>query len=400
MLRGGRRRHFALDGLFGEVAVGELAHETRAHRARGTVPARAVHDQVHADALVRVKAQRAVKVLRVAPVADDAAPAVAQLEEPEQHAVERRHDVQASGESPARGVCREDAPARALAIPQPGDHELRHVGDRGRRAAGGGDAEHLERIGGSGAQQVAARHARAETLRQHLPGRRRRHAERHEHVAVHVVVVGFSADPFDDVAGERDAVIAVGWHFPRRIDALGHPGLQVLLRGREAVRPIGHQALDRLLEPGRVRHEVAQRHGLPAAGRDPEIQVIVDVAVEVQASRLDLLHDGGPGEELAHRPRAEQRASRIDPDGGGAVGMAVTAGREHFAAPDDDDRGARDVTLRERVRQEAIEPGLRVGARQRTRRLGGLGGAGQGEQEDSDRDSHGGSPLDLQCRFL
>ncbi len=400
--RCGRCRDLILDDLFGEVPVGELAHEALAHRARGSVAARAVHDQVHADALVRVQVQGAVKVLRVAVVADDAAATVALLEESEQHAVERRQDRQAGGERPAGRVRREDALACELAVLQPRDHEFRHVGDRGRRAAGGRDAEQLEGIRGTGAQHVTPRHPCAEILRQHLAGRGRRHAERGEHVPVHVIVIGFSAHPLDEVAGERDSVVAVGRHFARRIDPPGNPGLEVFLRRREPLRPVGDKALDRLLEPRCVGHQVSQRDGLPVARRDPEVEVVVDVAIQFQAPGFHLLHHGGPGEELADRTGAKQRVGGIDADTGRAVCMAVTAGDEHFAALDDHDRRTRDVALRERVGKESLEPGLGVGPGQRPWRIRGARRLGDGEEkenEDCNRNAHDEFPLDLHCRF-
>ena len=120
--------------------------------------------------------------------------------------------------------------AGEFAVLKPGDHELRHVGDGGRRSASGGDAEHLEGVGRPGAPQVAARHPCPEMLRQDLAGRGRRHAERREDVPVHVIVVTLAAHALNEVACQGDAVVAVGRHGARGVDPPRHPRLEVFLR--------------------------------------------------------------------------------------------------------------------------------------------------------------------------
>jgi len=59
-----------------------------------------------------------------------------------------------------------------------------------------------------------------------------------------------------------------------------------------------------------VRHDLA--HGDRRAERvgDFEIEIGVDVLIEVELALPDELHHRGPGEELRHRARAEERLVR------------------------------------------------------------------------------------------
>ena len=364
MLGSGLVAHGARDLRRREVTVREFTHEVRQQRASGAVAAGAVYDQVDADAVVDEEAQRAVEKLRIAVVPRDAPAVQVLFVEPEQHVVERRHD---------RELCFEDLPdclgaeelrgAESAAL-QPGDHEASHVGGGGRRTAGGCDTKELEWLCRPGADLVALRHGLAHVRRQGLPRRRACHAERTEHVAVDVVVVGFAACALEQVAGERDAVVAVGGYFAGRKDPCGRPGLDESLRRHKLSGPVRDEALDGLLEAGRVRHQVAKRDRLAGARRNTEVEVIVDVAVKLEAPGLDLLHDRCPGEELADRTGAENRTFGIDAHSVRRVGVAVAALREDLAILDDHDGGARDVITRERVGEEALEPGLHVVAGQ------------------------------------
>jgi len=45
-------------------------------------------------------------------------------------------------------------------------------------------------------------------------------------------------------------------------------------------------------------HDVAQRNRLGIRRGNPEIQVIVHIAVKIQLALLDLLHDRGPGKQF------------------------------------------------------------------------------------------------------
>jgi hypothetical protein len=48
-----------------------------------------------------------------------------------------------------------------------------------------------------------------------------------------------------------------------------------------------------------VRHDIAHSNRLAIrAGRNLEIEVLVDVGVEIDLALLHQLHDRGPGEEL------------------------------------------------------------------------------------------------------
>src|SRR6185437_3808041 len=83
---------------------------------------------------------------------------------------------------------------------------------------------------------------------------------------------------------------------------------------------------DRVLEPRRMRHDIAQGDGFAEVRRYLEIQVVVDIAIEIELARLHELHHGGPGEELRYRagtkerPIGDHRAARF------GIGKAVSLG--------------------------------------------------------------------------
>ena len=110
-----------------------------------------------------------------------------------------------------------------------------------------------------------------------------------------------------------------------------------------------------LLEAGRVRHQVRHGDRLGVRLRDLEVEVGIDVGVEVQLAFFDELHDRRPGEQLAGRPRIEERLvgdHRLTPF---PVGEAVALGEDEFAVLDDGDRGAGDVLLAQLFGDELVE---------------------------------------------
>ena len=116
---------------------------------------------------------------------------------------------------------------------------------------------------------------------------------------VEVVVESLARHALDDVAGEAGRVVRVGGHRAGLEDADRHPALDGVAERDERGGILGDQLLDRFLEPGGVRHDVAHADRLAVrAGRNLEIEVLVDVGVEVDLALLDQLHDRGPGEEL------------------------------------------------------------------------------------------------------
>src|SRR6185437_2628136 len=156
----------------------------------------------------------------------------------------------------------------------------------------------------------------------------------------------------DDLAGRKDARGNVRLEVVRKIG----------LRGR-----FRQQVARGVLEPRRVRHQVAQCDRLAEARRDLEIEVAVDVAVQVELVLLDQLHHRGPGEQLRDRADPEQRVCRRDRRAGLQVGIAVAVREQHLAVLHHHDRAAGDIAPRQHVRQQAAEECREIIGSQRMR---------------------------------
>ena len=123
--------------------------------------------------------------------------------------------------------------------------------------------------------------------------------------------------------------------------------------------------LDRFFEPRRMGHELAQRDGLAVVVRNLEIEIRIDVAIQIQLALLDQLHRRRPRDQLADRAGPEQRALGIDGSALFDVGVSkATRGEELPILHDSHDR-ARYVSGAKCVGQEAVEPDVNVGFRER-----------------------------------
>ena len=65
-----------------------------------------------------------------------------------------------------------------------------------------------------------------------------------------------------------------------------------------------------LLEACRMVHQLPHSDGDVPQAANPEIKIVVDVAIEVDVPLLDLLHHGFPCEQLRYRPEPEQGTVR------------------------------------------------------------------------------------------
>src|SRR3546814_9733749 len=117
----------------------------------------------------------------------------------------------------------------------------------------------------------------------------------------------FAADALDDIARERGRISGIGRRRAGREDAFGQRERHLLLERHHRLRIAADQVAYRFLETRGMRHDVAHRDRLALIGRNLEIEIGVDVLVEVDLARLDLLHHRGPVEQLRHRTGAEQR---------------------------------------------------------------------------------------------
>lgn len=377
-------------GPLREVAVGEAVQHGVAHALHAAVDAGAVERDEQAGALARARAgvelEVRVEEVGVAAVADDPVAVAALVEEAQGHARAVGQAAELLGVERAlvhelhRGLVQQRRAAGLGA--EVGQHEAGHVGGGGGQRAGGRGGDDLERLrDGVGGVVVAAGHAVLQAFGQGLLERGGGHADPVEDLALHVLLEPGAGDPLDQVAGEGVAVVRVRGGGARRVHLRGRVGHQRLAQVRgDAVQ--AEQVGDALLETGGVGEQVAGGDGGVELGGEVEVEVLLDVGVQVDLARLDLLHDGGGGDQLGHRTGPEQVLLRVD-RGGGLAGVAVLAGvgepvaarGEDLAVVDDGDRGADDPAVLQTGRDDAVEPGVDVGRGE----PGGLGRGGGGD---------------------
>src|SRR3982074_2273384 len=119
-------------------------------------------------------------------------------------------------------------------------------------------------------------------------------------------------------------------------------------------RLAGNLIARRFIEAGRVRHELTQGDRGAEALRYLEIEVIIDVAVQIEPADLDLLHERDPGEELRDRAELEER-----PLGGYRtlrlqIGVAITPCQHRSTLGDEDDGAAGNSLVGKRGLEETV----------------------------------------------
>src|SRR5437660_8590303 len=102
-----------------------------------------------------------------------------------------------------------------------------------------------------------------------------------------VVVVILPGNSLYDVPCHRSSVVGISWSRARRIYARGQMLFHILSERSEVLGIFDEQLLDRFLEPGSMRHDVAQRNRLGICGWNFEVKVVVHIAVE---GELDFLY--------------------------------------------------------------------------------------------------------------
>ncbi len=348
-----------------EVTVEEGAEQDRPEFIRLTLFPQAVERHEDADIFVEQEMQIAVERLRVAGMADDAQSVAVLLVEAEVEAVDAGRHLRLRRMHQSHGRGAEDRCAVIAALLEMGDHEMRHVRAGGRQRAGRRRFDVLEiarlLVGGL---KIALGHAGIERRGQRLHEGRMQHAQRRQNVVGDVVGVGFARQALHDVARQRAAIVRIGDDLAWRIDAGRHVLHQIVAQGKEVARLFHERLGNAFLKPRRMGHEVAHRDGLPELLGNLEIEIVVHVAIEIDLSRLDELHDGSPGEELRNRTGAKQRLVRNDRLAARHVGIAIALREQDFAVLDDDENAAGDVSARQRIGHQAVEEHVSVFGRQ------------------------------------
>ncbi len=317
--------------------------------------------------------QRRVERFGIAQMADDLAAVHIGLEEAEFHPVERR-DQRARVDLGEQAVVhrrqrRQRQDLRATA--EIGEHEARHVGSRRRSLARRSRADELEAGRRLARLRVADGYVGRDAGRQRLVETGVHHVQRHEDMPIEIGLERLARHPLDDVRGERGPPVRIGRRRAGGEDADRDVTLEVLAERQRILGVEIDDALGRLFEPAGVRHQLAHRHRAAVARRDLEVEIAVDVGVEVDLARLDLLHDRGPGEQLRHRARAEQRLLRIDRCSLVAIGVPEAAGRHDLPVGHHRDDGAGNVAAAQREGQVAVQPAVEIGLGERMLRGAG-----------------------------
>src|SRR5262245_54532463 len=125
-----------------------------------------------------------------------------------------------------------------------------------------------------------------------------RHAQRPEDVFGDILLERLPGNALDDIARQCSTIIGICWCLTRRIYARGHILDQILSQrpeiGSRPARMIGECRL----ETRGVRHQMTQSDCLRISSRNLKVEVLINVAVEVELALLDQLHHGSPGKEL------------------------------------------------------------------------------------------------------
>ncbi len=120
---------------------------------------------------------------------------------------------------------------------------------------------------------------------------------------------------------------------------------KILRDGSKVFFGADEEILDGFFEAGTMGHYVAQSGGFAERGRNLEIDVGVDVAVEVELALLDELHDAGPREEFRNRAGTKERVSRGDGNFLFVIGVPVAFGEERLTILYHRDYRAGDIGL-------------------------------------------------------
>src|SRR5580700_3340447 len=119
-----------------------------------------------------------------------------------------------------------------------------------------------------------------------------------EDVVVDVVVKRLAGNTLQNVTRQGGRIVRVcrrreGWE-----DALRQMCLHVVPKRRQ-MSGIGNKKFLRgFFESGSMGHDVAQSDRLREGGRNLEIEIIVDIAIQIELALLDLLQDRGPIEQF------------------------------------------------------------------------------------------------------
>ena len=234
------------------------------------------------------------------------------------------------------------------------EHESRHVARGGRCATGCRRCYQLIMLGGLGSIPVAERSLPLEALGQRLLECRMRHPQRAQDVIVDIARVRLAADSLDNITGERGTVVGVRRNRPGGKQQGTRMLFQIDFLRLQPLGIQGKDVLETLLKAAAVIHQIQQRDGLAAGRGDFEIQVVIDIAIQIELALLHQLHDRGPRKQLGRGADPGQDLLGVHGNLAGHIGVAVAGLEKDFAVFDDDDHGPGDIAVLEPVAHQPI----------------------------------------------
>jgi len=189
-----------------------------------------------------------------------------------------------------------------------------------------------------------------------LPGGGIEHAQRRENIRLHIVIPIRAADLCHHIGRQRSTIVGVGNHragqpHPGR-DVFGQRGAQLTHLAGTADKQI-HQIV---FEPCGMGHEMPQSDGRGEIVRQLEAgEVAVDVSLQIQAPRFDLLHDGNPDQHLTDAADPELRGKGLHRLATREIRHAVTLGSQQTAIFDHCNRCAHRLAGEHRVFQQVAD---------------------------------------------
>ena len=127
------------------------------------------------------------------------------------------------------------------------------------------------------------------------------------------------------------------------------------------------QVLQRFFESGRVGKQSPKRDRFRISFWNREVEVIVDVAIEIEFALLDQLHHRGGGEQFRDRARAKQCLVRQHGLLRFEIGIAITLCEQDLSVFDYRDDGTGNVPGPQLRRNQCVEKSFEILFRERRR---------------------------------
>ena len=161
------------------------------------------------------------------------------------------------------------------------DHPVRHRFRGSRERSGWSNLHPLKVLGFAGAEVIAFGHERLKRLREWLAEGGAGHVQRVEEMLVHVIIEILTGDALDHVRRESRGVIRISRNGPGCKNLRGQMRRQILSDRRQIFFFANKEVFDGFFEAGAMGHDVAEGGGLSKSLRNPEVEILIHICVEV-----------------------------------------------------------------------------------------------------------------------